>query len=547
MSAPAAEAPATRDVPSDRAAGPEAYSNRTSAAVLAAAAGAGGATGAARRDALVAQRSSIGNRATSALLRGAQPKLTVGAADDSLEHEADDVARRVVAALAEKEDPEAGVVARKIQRRGGVGREGGPVDEVTASTIEAERGRGRPMDAGARRSMESAFGADFGQVRLHSGPTSAALNDTLSASAFTIGSDIFFQSSIPDARTSSGQELLAHELTHVVQQGAAPVARTIRRRARSGRYLEPKANPRVDGAGRRPPAPVEEENEEVVPAKGGRAKAETRRRRKQVDNTNYRGGIPGRGAYAVKAVFSSLPDVAVNRLSPAGPNAVSHIDADDYGICDTETISDGDLKLTAVKDAGAWHLEAIKVAARYSKIIQLPAGVTEITGPGGGGAGQTTVANSEEQIKCLLATFGPPWYLLSAVDGHESVHEQRLLPALRNIAPQIQTELANLTVPHESDPLALGAESLRPGGPTKFGDKASALVALKALPGYAAALATIMTLWDNEYDRLIADDHQGKAQRGEEKASRPMIAKINKFRKQNGEKAIKVKYTWTPY
>jgi outer membrane protein OmpA-like peptidoglycan-associated protein len=66
--------------------------------------------------------------------------------------------------------------------------------------------------------MESAFGVDFGSVRVHTGAQANMLNHQLSARAFTTGQDIFFRQGEYNPGSSGGQELLAHELTHVVQQ-----------------------------------------------------------------------------------------------------------------------------------------------------------------------------------------------------------------------------------------------------------------------------------------------------------------------------------------
>ena len=73
--------------------------------------------------------------------------------------------------------------------------------------------------------MEGAFGADFGAVRVHSGAHATELNDRIQATAFTTGNDIFFRDGVPDTSTASGQSLLAHELTHVVQQEGSAVGR----------------------------------------------------------------------------------------------------------------------------------------------------------------------------------------------------------------------------------------------------------------------------------------------------------------------------------
>ncbi len=75
-------------------------------------------------------------------------------------------------------------------------------------------GGGHPMPADVRAKMESAFGADFSQVRIHEGARAAALG----ASAYTQGPDIHFAPGAYRPHSSDGQELLAHELTHVVQQ-----------------------------------------------------------------------------------------------------------------------------------------------------------------------------------------------------------------------------------------------------------------------------------------------------------------------------------------
>ena len=95
------------------------------------------------------------------------------------------------------------------------------------SSIQAARGGGAVLPASVRGAMEHAFGADFRQVRVHTGAESNALNRALQARAFTTGQDIFFRQGEYQPGSTAGQQLLAHELTHVVQQGHA--ARKIQR------------------------------------------------------------------------------------------------------------------------------------------------------------------------------------------------------------------------------------------------------------------------------------------------------------------------------
>lgn len=83
---------------------------------------------------------------------------------------------------------------------------------------EALRSAGRPLDPDTRRSMESRFGHDFGQVRIHTGPLAAESARAVSALAFTVGRDIVFVRDRYKPATAAGRRLLAHELVHVVQQ-----------------------------------------------------------------------------------------------------------------------------------------------------------------------------------------------------------------------------------------------------------------------------------------------------------------------------------------
>ncbi|MBX3001192.1 MAG: DUF4157 domain-containing protein [Caldilineaceae bacterium] len=105
---------------------------------------------------------------------------------------------------------------------------GGDVEQSVERQIQTARGGGKPLDDNVRGSMEQGFGADFSAVRVHTGGRADALNRSLNAKAFTVGNDVFFGKGQYNPGSSSGKQLLAHELTHTVQQGAAGVQRQIR-------------------------------------------------------------------------------------------------------------------------------------------------------------------------------------------------------------------------------------------------------------------------------------------------------------------------------
>jgi hypothetical protein len=117
---------------------------------------------------------------------------------------------------------------RYVERVIALARESAGPEEVSAhveQAINRDRGGGQPLDAGVRRQMESALGADFGGVRVHTDNQAHKLNQELSAKAFTTGRDIFFSQGAYEPGSSPGRELIAHELTHVVQQSGDTVSR----------------------------------------------------------------------------------------------------------------------------------------------------------------------------------------------------------------------------------------------------------------------------------------------------------------------------------
>ncbi len=92
------------------------------------------------------------------------------------------------------------------------------VRQSLETRINNKRGNGHPLSDNVREPMEQAFRTDFSEVRVHTDSEADALNQQLSAKAFTTGQDVFFREGEYSPGSSSGRALIAHELTHVVQQ-----------------------------------------------------------------------------------------------------------------------------------------------------------------------------------------------------------------------------------------------------------------------------------------------------------------------------------------
>ncbi len=102
-----------------------------------------------------------------------------------------------------------------VQRKGDGSFE---MDEAFQARLNETRGSGSPLPAETREFMESRMGVDFSGVRVHTGSEGAQLSQDVQAQAFTHGSDIYFNEGKYNPNSSDGQQLLAHELTHTIQQ-----------------------------------------------------------------------------------------------------------------------------------------------------------------------------------------------------------------------------------------------------------------------------------------------------------------------------------------
>jgi hypothetical protein len=190
-------------------------------------------------NAVVGLQKMVGNQAMLRLLAAGaiQAKLRISQLDDADEREADRVADSVVSS------PEQPTVQRKCNCEGGGAscpaceeeevEQAKGIHRKAASSGDAgsvpndflhSLGPGKPLDSSTRGVMESRFGRDFSRVRVHTGPQAAESARAVNALAYTVDNSIAFAEGQYSPHSSEGRRLLAHELTHTVQQrmGGAP-------------------------------------------------------------------------------------------------------------------------------------------------------------------------------------------------------------------------------------------------------------------------------------------------------------------------------------
>lgn len=198
-----------------------------------------------RAEILTELQRTHGNAYVQRLLksRAVQAKLTVNQPGDIHEKEADAVAEAVTrtSQVQRQEEEEEAIQPKRATNLAGTGLQrqeeeeevapkatGSQVPEVTEALenrISAARGTGHELPGSVRDSMEPQLGHDFGDVRVHTDSEADDLSRQLGARAFTTGQDVFFRSGDYQPESQDGRKLIAHEMTHVVQQGSAPVYR----------------------------------------------------------------------------------------------------------------------------------------------------------------------------------------------------------------------------------------------------------------------------------------------------------------------------------
>ena len=192
------------------------------------------------------------------------PKITINAPNDQYEQEADAVADRVMRMGNSTTSSENGEDQEKLQTKplfavqksemeeDGIQRKCGQCNEEDTiqrqtekdelmpkslmrkaenggyeaspeldNQIKSSKGGGSPIPNHTLAFMNNSFGSDFSNVRVHTGSKAADMSQGIQAKAFTHGSDIYFNQGQYSPNSNSGKQLLAHELTHVVQQGGS--------------------------------------------------------------------------------------------------------------------------------------------------------------------------------------------------------------------------------------------------------------------------------------------------------------------------------------
>ncbi len=201
---------------------------------------------------------------------GIQASMTVGQPNDPFEQEAEKVSRQVMGSFdsvtgIQRKLSSLGVqtaiiqpmpvgahISRRVQRHSTVqtkcdqceqeekmaqpkalgiqfAGDGAMVPAGIEAGIQSRRGGGSGLDAQTRSAMEGSFGADFSGVKVHTDSHAVQMSQQLNAHAFTVGNDIFFNQGRYRPQTKEGAGLLAHELTHTVQQGASVQTKRINR------------------------------------------------------------------------------------------------------------------------------------------------------------------------------------------------------------------------------------------------------------------------------------------------------------------------------
>jgi len=416
---------------------------------------------------------------------------------------------------------------------------------------------GIAMSPDLQTTMQNSFGSDFTNIRIHNDGISHALNEQIHAKAFTHKNHIFFNKNQFEPDSVKGKHLLAHELTHTLQQaGSSPVS--IQRKIGDGHDFVPTSrfskNVILESVF---------DNERVV--KKGDNGAHVTLIQQVLIARNYL--LPTFGADGIfgdetqRAVRAFQQDVGLGVDGVVGFHTIDFLDKRDrnaevspparpvvantpfntnnaivqpgavpshalagcvYGLTFPENVQ---VRIDLFNNAGVWQPVLSEVVGNYSLQPRLLPGQTEVTGP----AGNTTAANYCAQItelnslgNCPGAVPPATWYMLSAVLAHERIH-----------ATKFRTALIHPTV---INPLETAIEGItRPVA----GLSANPIIAeffIRTDPAFVAALAAAQANWLARILVLVAGDHAagGPTDTAEHGIVDPMVRRICRHAKANG-------------
>jgi hypothetical protein len=171
-----------------------------------------------RKCACGSSKSPLGEACEECQSQALQRKLAVGSSDDPMELEADRVAAQV---LGRSTDARITASPPRIRRLSVQPSAGNGSVTSPPSVEHALAAAGAPLEPTLRQDMERRFGHDFSRVRIHTGSLAEQSAREVDAHAYTVGQSIVFDAGCFAPRTQEGRRLLAHELTHVVQQSGA--------------------------------------------------------------------------------------------------------------------------------------------------------------------------------------------------------------------------------------------------------------------------------------------------------------------------------------
>ena len=180
---------------------------------------------------------------------GLQTKLTIKEPGDIYEQEADRIADQVLASSAH---PAVSGASPLLQRFSGQSNR--QMDTAPASVDQVLASPGRPLEPALRQDMEQRFGHDFSQVRVHSGAAAEQSARDVNANAYTVGHNMVFGAGRFTPGTYEGRRLIAHELTHVVQQSGAEGIRMGQRNEKYGLSFDIPLSSAKSGVVQRQPA-----------------------------------------------------------------------------------------------------------------------------------------------------------------------------------------------------------------------------------------------------------------------------------------------------